>query len=227
MCRLRVDRTTAPIRLASYDYRERGAYFVTLCTYARDHLFGEVKEGQPPISDLAVLLPRIWARTVNNGRMPQPCDFVVMPNHVHGIVWLPRILPSVRWPIAVNARRAAGGDPIVGARHPPVRDGGADLECSSPSVRHVESVDASPLQRIDVTLRPLGPEPGSLGAVVSTFKSVSARAINRMRVSPGLPVWQRGYYERIVRADGELARIRRYILANPSKWPDDPNNVPV
>ena len=60
-----------------------------------------------------------------------------------------------------------------------------------------------------------------------SFKSMSARAINRLRGTPGLPVWQRNYHERIVRGDGELGRIRQYILDNPSGWPDDPNNVRV
>jgi putative transposase len=46
-----------------------------------------------------------------------------------------------------------------------------------------------------------------------------------MRGTPGLPVWQRGYHERIIRTEGELERIRQYIFDNPARWPDDPNSV--
>jgi putative transposase len=201
------------IRLANYDYRLCGAYFVTLCTYARDALFGGVRDARMTMNMMGLVLPLVWARTVNGGMMPRTYDFVVMPNHVHGIVWLPGLA------------NVDGDRDVVGARHPPMRDDGADLVSNSPSVGHLESVDASPLQHIDVTLRPRAPEPGSLGAVVSTFKSTSARAINRLRGTPGLPVWQRNYYERIVRADGELSLIRQYILDNPSRWADDPNNA--
>jgi REP element-mobilizing transposase RayT len=202
------------IRLANYDYRECGAYFVTLCTYARDHLFGEVKEGELSPNDLAALLPRIWARTVNNGRMPQPCDFVVMPNHVHGTVWL-------------SSASVEGGRDVVGARHPLIRNGIPPKNNMVAGERHPALVVASPLQHADEAQTFRECESGSLGAVVGSFKATAARAINRMRGTPGLPVWQRGYYERVVRADGELGRIRQYIQDNPKRWPDDPNNVAV
>jgi REP element-mobilizing transposase RayT len=64
--------------------------------------------------------------------------------------------------------------------------------------------------------------PGSLGAIVRTFKSTAARAINR---ADGAPVWQRNYYERIVRDDAELQRVRAYIANNPARWRPRQNNV--
>jgi REP element-mobilizing transposase RayT len=63
--------------------------------------------------------------------------------------------------------------------------------------------------------------PGSLGAVVGSVKSVAARRINMVRRTPGSPVWQRNYYERIVRDATTLARIRTYIAQNPSRWAED------
>jgi REP-associated tyrosine transposase len=78
---------------------------------------------------------------------------------------------------------------------------------------------ASPLRQ-----RPIGTQPGSLSAVVQNFKSISTRKINAARGAPGTPVWQRNYYEHIVRNEAELTAIRDYIMANPLRWDDDENN---
>lgn len=69
------------------------------------------------------------------------------------------------------------------------------------------------------------PRAGSLGALVRSFKSSSTKAINRLRGAPGLAVWQKRYYERIIRDERELTAIREYILNNPLKWTEDPENA--
>lgn len=75
------------------------------------------------------------------------------------------------------------------------------------------------------TARGQGPwRPWSLAAMVQSFKSVSARRINASRGTPGAPVWQRNYYERVVRNDDELDRIRQYIADNPAQWAMDREN---
>lgn len=66
--------------------------------------------------------------------------------------------------------------------------------------------------------------PGSLGAIVRAFKSSTAYRYNRMRVSSGLPLWQRNYYDRVIRSEAEWDRIRRYIQGNPAQWADDREN---
>ncbi|MFA5835833.1 MAG: hypothetical protein WC837_02650 [Bellilinea sp.] len=63
--------------------------------------------------------------------------------------------------------------------------------------------------------------PASLGAIVQNYKSVSARNINAIRNTPGSVVWQRNYYDRIIRDDRELERVRGYILDNPRRWMED------
>ncbi len=65
---------------------------------------------------------------------------------------------------------------------------------------------------------------GSLGAIVRSFKSAASKRINEIRNDPGGPVWQRNYYERIIRNDHELERIREYIVNNPLQWDDDSDN---
>ena len=189
------------LRLARYDYREVGAYFVTICTKDRSELFGEIHDGWMIPNEAGWVLSRIWARTCNRGQMPEPYEFVVMPNHVHGIVWLPdsRGARASRWhePVVVP-------DPVHRAYH----------RCS-----FLESMDDSPL-------RASGPARGSLSSLIGAFKGQSTRYIREVGVTQGA-AWQRGFYDRIVRGDEELERVRQYILDNPAKWMNDPNHPSI
>jgi len=81
------------------------------------------------------------------------------------------------------------------------------------------TADASPLQR-----RPNGTQPGSLSAIVQNFKSISARRMKAARGMLGASIWQRGFYERIIRTEDELRAIGEYVLANPARWNEDENN---
>lgn len=72
---------------------------------------------------------------------------------------------------------------------------------------------------------PRGVPPGALGAIVGNFKSVTTRRINKIRHLRGVSIWQRNYYEHIVRDERDLNRIREYITANPALWEMDRENV--
>jgi REP element-mobilizing transposase RayT len=69
-----------------------------------------------------------------------------------------------------------------------------------------------------------GPKPGSLEAAIGGFKSAVSREIAANHLSPVRPLWQRNYYERVIRNDQELDAIRRYIAENPLRWDDDPDH---
>jgi len=157
------------IRLPRHDYTSAGAYFVTLVTVDRDCLFDDPRHRA--IAERCWLaLPRHFLHTALDA-------WIVMPNHLHGIVVLQ--------------------DPPEAAHRGPT---------------------------LDRTRPRPGLQPGSLGTVVGTFKSVTARRINRLRRTPSFPVWQRNYYERIVRDERELQHIRAYITANPTRWNLDREN---
>ncbi|HEY3341787.1 MAG TPA: transposase [Anaerolineae bacterium] len=72
--------------------------------------------------------------------------------------------------------------------------------------------DALPLPRDH------GSTPGSLAAIVQNHKAVSSRQINRLRGTPGATLWQRNYYEHIIRTERELTAVREYIANNPLQW---------
>lgn len=69
------------------------------------------------------------------------------------------------------------------------------------------------------------PVSGSLGAIMAQFKSIVTKKFNQSQQTQGIPVWQRGYYERIIRNERELNAIRQYIHNNPARWDDDRDNL--
>ena len=75
-----------------------------------------------------------------------------------------------------------------------------------------------------VTTTMSGRKNGSLGTIIGSFKSGVTRHINELRGMPGAKVWQRNYYERIIRNEDELNRIREYISNNPANWDTDEHN---
>lgn len=186
------------IRLKQYDYRRPGAYFVTICTYRSAHLFGDVINQTVELSPFGRVADWRWRNLSRHFEFVSVDAHVVMPNHIHGIIWL--------------------GDDPVGAMHSQLPSGQATTAASvlSGCASNIVQENASPL--------PAGAPSGALGAIVGNFKSTTARRINQMRKTPGEPVWQRNYYEHIIRTEHALHKIRRYITENPHRWTLDRYN---
>jgi len=191
-----IDRHRRSIRLRGWDYTAAAAYFVTIVTHERDMLFGEIVGGEVVLSTFGHVAAEEWARTAAVRANVELDEFVVMPNHIHGIVWVTSPAGDVALPANAGARHRLD----EGARHRLAPTGGG---------------------------RGISVAAGSLGAVIAGYKSAVARRINDLRGTPGEPVWQRNYYERIVRNERELAAIRLYILENPRNWEVDCENRPV
>ncbi|MCK5912820.1 MAG: transposase [Desulfuromusa sp.] len=160
------------IRLRDYDYSTAGAYFVTICTFERECLLGDVVNGEMRLSDMGQLVAPIWDSLGQRYPDAEVDAFVIMPNHIHGI-------------ITIN------GDVQVGAIH------------------------ESPLQNRRAM---------TLSRVIGYLKMNAAKRINQLRDNPGAPVWQRNYYERVIRNGRELQSIQQYIVDNPAKWQEDENH---
>jgi len=166
-------------RLAGYDYTSPGAYFITLVTYNREWLFGDVMDEILRPNALGQIVSEEWLRSAEIRREINLDTFAVMPNHFHAVV-----------SFAENLN--------VGAQ------------------------SLAPLQRPEN--QTLARQSRSLATLVAGFKSAVTKRINEQRCTPGLPVWQRNYYDHIVRNEDELNRVREYILDNPRKWAEDPEN---
>lgn len=161
------------IRLKGYDYSEAGTYFVTVCSWKRDCLFGEISGGVMGLNEYGRIVEDEWRRSSTIRQEINLDEFVIMPNHIHGIVTI-----------------YSNGD------------------------RHVGANGRSPLRM----------KPKSISSFVAGFKSAVTKQINQIRNTPGTPVWQRNYYEHIIRNEKELEKIREYIQNNPLKWGLDENN---
>jgi len=154
------------IRLRGYDYRRQGLYFITLCTRQRGAILGDIKDGGVRLNRLGRIVAASWLDLPRHHKNVLLDDWVVMPDHVHGIIAL-------------------------------VAEG---------VIRAVEAIG-----------RP-GPPQGSVGSIIGSFKASATRRINATPSTRGVPLWQRGYYERIIRDSDALERVRRYIRNNPRRW---------
>jgi putative transposase len=166
------------LRLQGYDYSQAGGYFVTIVTQGRECLFGEIVGGEMRLNPYGEIVTEEWLRSAEIRREIRLDAFCVMPNHIHGIVFI-------------------YDDPVgaTGRSPQPTRD------------RY-----------------PHGPAPKSLGAFMAGFKSSVTKRINVLENTPGAPVWQRNYYEHIIRDEQDYERIFNYIANNPSNWPEDEEN---
>lgn len=151
------------IRLQGYDYSQAGAYFVTICTQYREHLFGNIVNGALQPNSYARIVVEWWNSIPEHFTSVELDEFVVMPNHMHGIVVLSTLA-------------------LTSARSP------------------------------------------TLGRVVAYFKYQSTKGVNLLRPPPSASIWQRNYYEHIIRDQASLQRMREYIVNNPQQWELDQLN---
>jgi REP element-mobilizing transposase RayT len=168
------------IRIKGYDYATPGAYFVTIVTQDRRCLFGKVIGGEMVCNALGLIVMNEWFKTAELRPYVKlnEDEFVMMPNHVHGIIWLI-------------------DDDHVGARR----------------------------RRAPTEERYGKPVAGSIPTIVCAFKSaVSYRARRELNSTK---IWQRNYYEHILRNRVDLENTANYISANPSMWEDDDKNPTV
>jgi putative transposase len=196
------------IRLRDHDYRAAGAYFVTICSFQRECLFGQVVDGVVRLTPYGEIVRDEWEKSASVRHNVIVDEYIVMPNHLHGIIFI------------VHDDGTRDGHPAsdhVGAHRcaPGIYDGGI----AGHDRAHVGACDrahvSAPLRRR---------QPGSVGSIIAGFKSAVTKRINMVRSNPGCPVWQRNYYERVVRTETELANIRQYITENPLRWDQDENN---
>lgn len=161
-----------PTRLKGYDYSLPGAYFVTICSYRRQCLFGEVVNCEMVLNPFGKILWEVWYKLPERYPHIELDAFIAMPDHVHAIIMLNDI---------------------------PLEDGfnqekGEGLKPSPTNRRH------------------------ALPEIIRGFKVLSAKRINTCRRTAGVPVWQRSFYDHIIRNRHDLSEIRKYIAENPQRW---------
>lgn len=171
------------IRLAEYDYRQPGVYFITVCSKDRESRFGDIVSGRMRLNAAGRTVQSVWQDLPTHYPNLDIDAFIVMPDHFHGIVVI---------------------QPSVGAIH----------ESPVPALCHRRAIQESPLPMTQSERRGM-----TLPKLVGRFKMQTAKKIiNASATTPGQPLWQRNYWERILRDDRECAAVRRYIRENPQRW---------
>jgi len=173
------------IRLKGYDYSRAGLYFITICCQDRVCRFGDVVDGEMVLNDAGRIAHNEWMKTTEIRNNVALGEFVVMPNHIHGII------------------RILGRD-----------------ELHSPDNKTPKQDD----NKNNLTLR--SPSQ-TIGAIIRGYKSSVTKQINNLGDN-GMGVfntpqqlWQRNYWERIIRNEKSYQRIADYIVNNPGKWHSD------
>jgi REP-associated tyrosine transposase len=166
------------MRLRGYDYSRPGAYFVTICAHDQLNAFGKIVEGETLLNETGRMVQAIWMQMPNHYRGCEVGAFVVMPDHVHGIIFITGVGAGPRaWP----------GSEMGRAQGPAL------------------------------TL--------SLGDLVQRFKSLTTTRYRQGPRPAAGRLWQRNYYEHIIRDEIELEKVRQYIATNPVRWEMDWENI--
>ena len=210
------------IRLPGYDYTLAGAYFVTVVVQQRACLLGTIENNVMHLSPAGEMVRAAWESLPARFPHVAPDAFVVMPNHVHGVIFM---MDDI-WVAAEHGSEPRAPGPDVGA--PLV--GAQGVDAGDASIEPRATTRVAPTGGVPITpgattrVAPTGR--AALGDVVGAWKSLTTVAyITGVKQAGWLPfcsrLWQRNYYEHIVRDDEDLASIRRYILANPRNWAQD------
>ena len=180
-------------RHAAFDYRSFAAYFVTICAHDRRCLFGVIRRGRMALNAHGRIAVAEWERSEAMRDEVVLDAFVVMPNHLHGIVCLvPPDVDDVS-PRGYNLDVGPHGDAALQkqSEHPRWKEGRPQRQAKS------------------------------LGSMIAGFKGAVTTRINERRDTPGASVWQSRYHDRILRDEGEWRACREYIIRNPERWAED------
>ena len=186
------------IRLKGYDYSQAGAYFITICCEHRICRFGKIENNEMILNELGNIAYNEWAKLAERFANFELDVFQIMPNHMHGIIVLKN---------------------MVGAGFTPAQNDGMVLGQSQ--------VLGQPTGIAPTGIAPTGIAPttvSTVGDIVGAYKSLvfnGCLEIYKSKNERMGKLWQRDYYEHIIRNDQSYQTISAYIINNPSKWGDD------
>lgn len=193
-------------RLQGWDYSSPGYYFLTVCTHNRLNLFGDITNDKMYLNEFGRIVQDEWNKSFVIRRELLSDEFVVMPNHFHGIVRLIDIADknNVNDVVETSARTSLRGGVI----------------------NHCDTFKPDKTITHQTKQKPTTPRlcPKSISSFMAGVKSVITKRINKSRNTPGAQVLQYRFHDHIVRNEQELNRIRYYITNNPENWHSDKMN---
>jgi len=185
------------IRLKGYDYSQAGLYFITICVQDRTCLFGDVVNGEMILNDAGRMVENEWLKLPQRFTIIKLHEFVVMPNHFHSIMEIV-------------------GATLVVAQNETVAQ---NIELGQHDIGQYENQKGQP--------QGIAPaKPKNVGDMVGAFQSIVTveyiRGVNNLGWKPfNRKLWQRNYWEHIIRDEQSYERIAEYIINNPKDWVND------
>ena len=179
-------------RLKTFDYTSNAVYFVTVCANVRTNVFGEIVDGAMRLNDAGKMILEEWNQLPE--RFPIQLDeFIVMPDHIHGIL------------LFVGAGLVPAPPDQRDVQNTADQSDGSDVKTE---------LNGRATTRVAPTENPV------LGAVIGAFKSMTANRYIRGVHEQSWPafekrLWQRSYWDRVIRNEGELEETQKYIFENP------------
>lgn len=195
---------TDSVRLKSWNYANNGYYFITICTYNKHHLFGEIKNLKMVLSDIGEIVKDAWYDSFKIREELTSDAFVIMPNHIHAIVIIDNPLPDINEPRR-DAWHASPELPETDRMYHQNQD-------TRPSRLFYKQ--SSGYHRVS-----LRREPKSLSSFVAGFKSaVTSKSMKKYDVDK---IWQSKFHDHIIRNETDYQNIKHYVETNVLKWEED------
>jgi len=198
------NRNRHSIRLKGYDYSHAGLYFVTICTQNRQHLFGDVCDGEMVLNEFGRIVNDEWQKIPKRYPNVSLGVFQIMPNHIHGIISLND-----------NSKNHVGAALAVAHVGDCQRADGNDNK------RAGTMIDAR---------AGASPAPTTVGQIIGAYKSLVTMKCLEIFKSKNKymgKLWQRNYHEHIIRNNRSYQYIANYIINNPANWDNDTLNAPL
>lgn len=179
-------------RLQGWDYRNAGMYFITICTHNKIPYFGKCENGKLKLSAAGLLVQGCWYEIPRRNHHVQLGEFIVMPNHVHGVLILEETLPDIDSVETFNS----------------------NVSTQNASAQNI------PQRSKNEYFQNISPKSSSVSRIVQQFKRACTYHIKTSLLKKDFR-WQERFYDHIIRTDESFVRISNYIVNNSSKWKED------
>jgi putative transposase len=221
-------------RLPHWDYGSNGAYFITICTAQRTHFFGTVANGTMQLNALGTLAQQYWQEIPQHFPYIQLANFVVMPNHTHGILIIEKSVQT-QFIASPNAPNAPDTPPVETQLIASLR--GAATDATDAAGTAADTVDGASAKTTDgattataATTDAPPPKTGGFAGqknpllndnIPRVIRWYKGRCAFEMRkINPAF-AWQSRYHDHIIRDEQSFHTIQHYIANNPLNWEKD------
>ena len=204
------------IRFKGYDYTQAGLYFITICCQNRACLFGEIENGKMMLNDAGAIANDCWLNIPNHFPNAILHEYVIMPNHVHGIIEL--VGANNHSPKTNNHSPVSELHSPKTELHSPKNKKNNNSVIGDNRAKNVSVIGDNRAKNVS----PLRSPSKTVGSVVRGFKIGVTKWMRQN--TDTFYIWQRNYWEHIIRDDISYENISQYIINNPTKWNNDKLN---